>query len=434
MSISKVELSNFKSFYGASTALNEFNVVVGANASGKSNFIQFFKFIKDISQFGTDDAISMQGGSEYLFNANHPSDNVLSGKIINETKKGFTGHEKMGTGFEIFQNSYEIDIRLSNQRTYVQSVNDKLINYCRFFRYRKLEEDKYEESESLGSGTVNIINMDGEMSLDIDAPRSVDVDYLKENIIDLKIFESMLGGWNVRLGKSQSLLEIAPPWVLFGFDLIERINGIGIFDIDPKVTKKAQPVTGRHDLESDGSNLAAVIRRLSKNYVTKRQMENVIKGLLPFVEGISVKKLEDNVIIRVREKFKSRNLFPAFLLSDGTLNLTALSVVLFFENKPLKIIEEPERNIHPHLVSKIMTLMREASEESQIITTTHNPEMVKHANINELVLVSRNSLGDSILSRPGEQKDIRDFLSNRLGIDELYVQNILEKYRNKEDV
>jgi predicted ATPase len=189
------------------------------------------------------------------------------------------------------------------------------------------------------------------------------------------------------LARRESLLHISPPWVLFGFDLIERINDIGIFDIDAKITKKAQPVTGRRDLEADGSNLAAVVRRLSRNNTTRRQMANIIKSLLPFIEAISVKKLEDNVIIRIREKFESANLFPAFLLSDGTLNLTALCVVLFFENKALKIIEEPERNVHPHLISKIMGLMRDASEESQILTTTHNPEMVKHARVDELIVL-----------------------------------------------
>lgn len=434
MSITEVQLSNFKSFYRASTVLSKFNVVVGANASGKSNFIQFFKFIKDIRQFGMDDAISMQGGSEYLFNANHPTDNVLSGRIINDTKRRFTTREEIGIGFEILKSSYEIDIEMSNRKTYIKSVNDRYVNYCRFFRCQKHEEDEYEESESLGMGHINVVNVGGAVALDIEAPSSVKMDDLKNNIIELRMFESILRGWNIPLGKNQSLLESALPiWAVVGHELLETINGIAIFDIDPKLMKKAQPVTGRHDLESDGSNLAAVIRRLSKNYITKRQMENIITDLLPFVEAISIKKLADNVIIRVKETFKSSNLFPAFLLSDGTLNLTALSVVLFFENKPFKIIEEPERNIHPHLISKIVTLMREASEDSQIITTTHNPEIVRHADIDELILVARNHLGDSTLSRPGEERDIRDFLENDLGIEELYVQNILERYRSKEN-
>ena len=435
MSICEVQLSNFKSFYKASTVLNKFNVVVGANASGKSNFVHFFKFIKDLRAFGLDDAISMQGGAEYLFNASHQSDNILSGKIVNDTKQGFLPRQEMGIGFEILKNSYEIDIEANDKRTYVKSISDKLINDCRFFKYEKLEERGfgYKELEPLGEGQIGIFNADGVMSLYVNAPKGIDKATLIDNSMELMVFESFLTGRDAQLGKTQSLLESTiPPWAIIGYEIVETIHGTAVFDIDPKLTKQAQPVTGRHDLESDGSNLATVIRRLSKNYITKRQMENIIKDLLPFVEGVSIKKLADNVIIRVREKFKSRNLFPAFLLSDGTLSLTALSVVLFFENNPLKIIEEPERNIHPHLISKIVTLMREASEESQIITTTHNPEIVKHANIDELVLVSRDHLGDSNLSRPGEEKDIKDFLRNKLGIEELYIQNILEKYHSKE--
>jgi predicted ATPase len=433
MTISKVELSNFKSFYKASTLLRGFNVVVGANASGKSNFVQFFKFINDISKFGMDDAISMQGGSEYLFNANHPRNNVLSGKIVNETQRRFNTNKESGIGFEIFRESYEIDIEASNTRTYIKSVSDRFITYCRFFKYRRIKEGREEEFEPLGEGKISLVNKNGVMSLDINTPPSVEKDYIKDNVIELRVLGRYLEDRNIVLGKKQSLLESYLPMMTFmSPDLSEKITRIAIFDIDPRLTKKAQPVTGHHDLESDGNNLAAVIRRLYKNYMTRKQMENIIQDLLPFVERISIKKLEDNVIIRAKEKFKSSRPFPAFLLSDGTVNLTALSVVLFFENKPLKIIEEPERNIHPHLISKIVSLMREASEESQIITTTHNPEIVKHANVDELVLVSRDHLGDSNLSRPGEEKDIKDFLRNKLGIEELYIQNILEKYHSKE--
>jgi len=435
MSISKVELSNFKSFYKSSTALGRFNVVVGANASGKSNFVQFFKFIKDICKFGMDDAISMQGGSEYLFNVNHPRDNVLSGRIINEAKRRINTHKESGIGFEIFRECYEIDVEASNTRTYIKSVSDRFINYCRFFKYRRTKGEREEELESLGEGKISIVNTNGVMSLNVSTPRSVEKDYIKDNVVELRVLANYLEDRNIVLGRKQSLLESYLPLMsLIGPELSEKMTSIAIFDIDPRLTKKAQPVTGHHDLESDGSNLAVVIRRLYKNYMTRKQMENIIQELLPFVEGIRIKKLEDNVIIRVREKFESSHRFPAFLLSDGTVNLTALCVVLFFENKALKIIEEPERNIHPHLISKIVSLMREASEESQIITTTHNPEIVKHANIDELILVSRDHLGDSNLSRPGDERDIKDFLENKLGIEELYIQNILERYHSKERI
>ena len=70
MTIKKLIVSNFRSFDKINVDLHNLNVVIGANASGKSNFIQIFKFLRDIVEFDLDNAISMQGGSDYLLNAN----------------------------------------------------------------------------------------------------------------------------------------------------------------------------------------------------------------------------------------------------------------------------------------------------------------------------------------------------------------------------
>ena len=48
MTISKIRIANFKSFADQTVELNDFNLLVGANASGKSNFVQAFKFLSDI--------------------------------------------------------------------------------------------------------------------------------------------------------------------------------------------------------------------------------------------------------------------------------------------------------------------------------------------------------------------------------------------------
>ena len=70
MGIKKIKVSNFKSFKELEIDLNQFNVLVGANAAGKSSFIQIFDFIRDIIKSGLSNAISMQGGVEYLRNLN----------------------------------------------------------------------------------------------------------------------------------------------------------------------------------------------------------------------------------------------------------------------------------------------------------------------------------------------------------------------------
>ncbi|MDJ0509324.1 MAG: AAA family ATPase, partial [Crocosphaera sp.] len=68
MRIKSIRVRNFKSFKDCTINFNDFNVVIGSNASGKSNLVQIFKFLKDIEEYGLENAISLQGGVEYFRN------------------------------------------------------------------------------------------------------------------------------------------------------------------------------------------------------------------------------------------------------------------------------------------------------------------------------------------------------------------------------
>jgi len=70
MQIKNINVSNFKTFEEINVDLEKFNVLIGANASGKSNFINVFQFIKDVVENGLDNAISLQGGIDYIKNIN----------------------------------------------------------------------------------------------------------------------------------------------------------------------------------------------------------------------------------------------------------------------------------------------------------------------------------------------------------------------------
>ena len=85
ISLEHIKVRNFKSFKNLDISLNKFNIVIGANASGKSNFAQLFKFFSDIALYGLEDAISRQGGMEYLLNFTSP-DASLSYEITFNTQ------------------------------------------------------------------------------------------------------------------------------------------------------------------------------------------------------------------------------------------------------------------------------------------------------------------------------------------------------------
>ena len=68
MRVTKLTLQNFKSFRDVTIPFRPFNVVIGGNASGKSNLVQAFQFLKDIADHGLENAVSLQGGAEFLRN------------------------------------------------------------------------------------------------------------------------------------------------------------------------------------------------------------------------------------------------------------------------------------------------------------------------------------------------------------------------------
>lgn len=409
MTIKKIRVSNFKSFEDIEVELGKLNVLIGPNASGKSNFIEIFKFLRDVATLGLNNALSLQGGIEYLRNVKIGAFKDFSVQIIYDTDvmsgvrkgKGFIG-------FKPYEIIYEFTMNFVKEKNFEIS-KDELITRYEIFEIRDQDEDI--SQESLGRGEIILSNVEGKIKFDLNLPEKVP-----------DIFPSFLT--EVELSPRTLLLETPffkaiPPFEDFFED-------ISVYDFDPKLPIKAVPITGKMELEENGSNLAIVFKNIKDDKEKKRKFSNLVKDLLPFLDDVDVEKFMDkSLLLKAREVYAQPYL-PAFLLSDGTINVTALIIALYFEEKPLIIIEEPERNIHPFLISRVMDMVKEASKNKQIIVTTHNPEIVKYADLESILLISRGKDGFSIISRPGEKKGVKTFLEHEIGIEELYIQNLLE--------
>jgi Predicted ATPase len=66
MFIERLRVTNFRSFRELDLELSPLSVLVGANASGKTNFVQLFRFLRDVAIVGFDVAIARQGGVEQI--------------------------------------------------------------------------------------------------------------------------------------------------------------------------------------------------------------------------------------------------------------------------------------------------------------------------------------------------------------------------------
>ncbi len=387
MAIKRIQVKNFKSFKDLDIELGKFNIVIGANASGKSNFIHIFEFLRDIAIDGLENAISMQGGIEYLRNININHEEAMSFDI-----------EETHTNYDFALKSTQKALGFEITRD-ICSLNQPFIDRGKtFYEIIKISSEK---------GNIKYDNLTGKTSLKIE-------DKFPAFFIDESIPKNTL------------ILEN----IIYNF--IEPrtssiYNNMSIYDFDPKLPKRGTPITGKAQLVKNGENLSIVLKNIIKYDDERRKLLNLLKDVLPFIDDINVEKFADkSLLFNLKESYSGNNYLPASFLSDGTINIAALIIALYFDKKPFTIIEEPEKSIHPFLISKVIGMMKDASQHKQIIVTTHNPEMIKHADLDDILLVSRDKEGFSEISRPSEKEEIKVFLKNDMGMDELYVQNLLE--------
>jgi predicted ATP-binding protein involved in virulence len=83
------------------------------------------------------------------------------------------------------------------------------------------------------------------------------------------------------------------------------------------------------------------------------------------------------------EFFSNNNWYSFEQLSDGTKRIVyIISEIIDYallSNRPTShtiLIEEPELGIHPHLLHKLMSFLKDQSADKQLIITTHSPQVL----------------------------------------------------------
>ncbi len=419
MPIKRIRIGNFKSFSEIDVELSRFNVVIGSNAAGKSNFISAFRFLRDIARHGVVNAISMQGGADYIRNAKIGNERDLVVQVTYEPDPQDEVRDRTDKGGSFLEvraceSSYEFALHFNATGDGFSVVRDRLVIGCEVSACGNGRNNK-EKNQVIGRGSIQVSSERGEVQYKIDIPAGCSI---TENDIVPLFFRGK------KLPERTLLLETFYGYPLPHFE--KFFDRIAVYDIDPKLPKRGVVITGKRELDENAGNLALVVKNILENPEKKRKFSNLLRDTLPFVEDFSVQKFMDvSLILTMRERYaKSRDL-PASSLSDGTIAIFAMIIALYFEEKPFIIIEEPVSHIHPFLVARLMKMMKEASEKKQVMITTHSSEVVKYAALDDILLISRDSEGFSVISRPGDKEEVRTFLANEIGIEELYVQNLL---------
>ena len=427
MIIKKLVVSNFRSIDQAEINFSPLTLIVGANASGKSNLINVFRFIKDIIIEGVDNAVALQGGTAYLSNVRAPKGKPISIRfdldLSDENSfrhysmrvkkyalsvKAIDYHftlqpHKKGHGYRIAEdylsityNTYAIDFTAQDSTRYQPLDNNYFVEF-----HRKKSNGSCQMRTNVDS--ITLPDLQSILKHDYTPPLFLQLANEDKN-------ELMLN----------RIAILYPPVFSDG-------SFIRLFDFDPKELKKPSSMASTKTLTENGSNIASVLHELLRKKENKEQLTTLLKQYLPYFNGLSVESnIDQSFSYKIEEQFSKRNFYASFL-SDGTVSILALIIALYFEEKSkIIILEEPERNIHPKLLGFLLESAEDVSKGKQVIITTHNPEFLKHAKLEYVRLVSRNEEGNSVISEPANSVSVKAFLENNLGIDDLFLQNMLE--------
>jgi predicted ATPase len=435
--IKSIAIKNFKSFDDLQIDLDNLNIIIGTNASGKSNFINIFKFLRDIIREGLENAISIQGGKEYLLNSKigykdelNLKIEVLSDIIIPLPERKFKLKKKIKKPnlspkdqkkayLHINSSLYEFSLKFFKDKDDYIITKDEFFSKGTFLLASSFnfKTEELEDKEILGNVNFSFYYEKGKVKSKIES--EID-EFYRKALIDLYQFSDL----QRKIEPKRLIIEKSwffPSTFLFTSIFLH----MSIFDIDPKLSKKGIPITGKKNLEEDGSNLAIVIKNILQNPDKERDFFNIVNNILPFVEEFKIEKIAGkNLIFNVKEIYYE-DYWPATFISDGTINIISIIIALYFENLNVVIFEEPERNIHPMLISTIIDIFQETSEKRQIIITTHNPDFVKKANLNDIIFISRNENGYSKLVKPKEIEKVKKFLTTEMGLDELFRRDLI---------
>jgi len=351
--IKTVRLRNILSFgsEGAEIDLQPLNILIGPNTSGKSNFVEILALLRSLPRDFK--AQIREGGGALAWLWKGAAEDV-------------EGH------VEILVDSLRV--------TYMRTSS---------FRYKLSFQELF--NEALITGEVLEDSKGSEMPKDqsfyykyADGQAVIVPDAQAPKILAIP---GEATSWDSTWSRQEPILaQIKDPTTYsdltyFGFFLrtiyLMRVGGLGRFTGARQPQRADLPT---YFLLEDGSNLGLILNDLQNRPPVWKQITDRLKDVYPDLESIHTRVYSGHVEVLVHQK-GLRAPISAQRLSDGTLRYLCLLCILCHPKPPPVIcIEEPELGLHPDMIHKVAELLREASERTQLIVTTHSDILVSAFN------------------------------------------------------
>jgi len=387
--LKSIKLTNLLSFGPNSEPLElgPLNVLIGANGSGKSNLIEAISLLQAAPRNLTKPIVEGGGLREWLW-------------------KGAEGTPVA---------TIEVGIEYPD-RAHVNEAG-KLLRYKLSFTdvQQQIEVvDEHLVENSTGNGQHQLVPYFTHKGTDININLSENISMQPSESNGSYARESALSLYKGPTFESPSISVFLAPTINFASQQLDAIRIYRNWRFAPNEDpRRLLPVEAQGDfLNEDASNLIAVLNILLKNNKVKKQLIRYLNDFYRFAENIRVSPFRHYLELRV----KDGDFFtPAARLSEGTLRWLALLTILLHPTPPpLVCIEEPENNLHHDVIPTLAELLRNASERTQLIITTHSTALVdEFSDTPEVVVVcDKEKLNGSTRMRRLDREDLKEWLKD----------------------
>ena len=180
----------------------------------------------------------------------------------------------------------------------------------------------------------------------------------------------------------------------FGSVIVHLLRDCSTFQFhdtsDGSNFKKRWDVEDNNQLRSHGGNLASILHRLEQEDI--RRYETICRHIgrvLPVFDRFAIEPSYGKVSLRWKAKGTDKTI-GAHLTSDGSLRFFALVTLLNLPPEMLPsvlLLDEPELGLHPAAVTLIGGMIKALAEQRQVIVATQSPLLVDAFDLNEIFVL-----------------------------------------------
>lgn len=192
--------------------------------------------------------------------------------------------------------------------------------------------------------------------------------------------------------------------------------------------KKQCNINDNFYLRSDGENLAAYLYKIKHKYPKNYELiRKTIRLVAPFFDDFVLRPMsvnEHRIMLEWCER-DSDHPFFAYQFPDGLIRFMCLATLLLLPKEELPsliLIDEPELSLHPSAITLLASLLRLASEKTQVIIATQSVALVNQFQPEDLLVVERRD-GSSVIERQNADR-LKSWLEE-YSLGELWEKGVL---------